>query len=260
MDLEATATLPANQVVLNELAEGEELKLAWAASKRWLKRWPVFRTLAGYRRQMQKAGMNAASSVLLTGGGISIEEIYFFENLLSAIQPKNEFLVGIAAGWSTIAFGLITPSARLYAIDNLSEGAAAAEGLRLTREIAQKRGILLETFIGSSPQDVPKFLAKTGQKMDFAFIDGLHTDEQMYLDFEATVPYMAPACAIAFHDVLNWKMHTGWKRIVNAARGKGFRHRLLRRTTSGIGLLYRDLPSAAEAVVLSFSQDFKCPL
>jgi hypothetical protein len=40
VDLEAGLALPASQVALEELPDGEELTLAWAASKRWLKRWP----------------------------------------------------------------------------------------------------------------------------------------------------------------------------------------------------------------------------
>lgn len=96
----------------------------------------------------------------ITGGGIAIDEIYVFENILRIFKPKREFLIGIAAGWSTIALGLINPSAYLYGIDNCTEGIDSKKGLELTQRIAEKFNLNLKICVGSSPEDVPSFLGK----------------------------------------------------------------------------------------------------
>jgi predicted O-methyltransferase YrrM len=81
--------------------------------------------------------------------------------------------LGVAAGWSTIAMGLINPNSKLYAIDNCSEGQEAEKGIRITNKIAKKLNLDLSIFIGSSPNDVPKFLNNVlhREKIDFALID-----------------------------------------------------------------------------------------
>ncbi|RJR27577.1 class I SAM-dependent methyltransferase [candidate division WWE3 bacterium] len=200
---------------------------------------------------------------LHTGGGISLQEIYFFENLLKAFRPKTDFLIGIGSGWSTIAFGLINPSAALYGIDNLSEGTQAREGLGMTQRIAQKLSINLTICVGSSPDDVPEFLDSVGERFDFVFIDGLHTNEQVFLDFKCILPYVSDSVIIAFHDVLNWNMLEGWKKIIDVASKDNFKfkHAILRRTTSGIGILFRNINSDTEEIIKAFYQhpSFPCP-
>ena len=52
-------------------------------------------------------------------------------------------------------------------------------------------------------------------QFDFAFIDGLHTEAQQALDFEAIFPYAAPDAVFVFHDVINWKMEAGFKRLLS---------------------------------------------
>lgn len=188
------------------------------------------------------------------GLGISLLEIYFFENVLKAFKPKQMFLIGVAAGWSTIAFGLINPSATLYGIDNLS-GAQSEEGLDLTKRIAQKLSINLTIRVGSSPDDVPGFLDGVGGRIDFVFVDGLHTNEQVFLDFRSVLPYVSDSAIIAFHDILNWNMLEGWSKIIEVASKESFKHKLLRRTSSGVGVLYRNVPNDVQNVIEAFYQD-----
>lgn len=196
---------------------------------------------------------------IYTGGGICIDEIYFLENILVSLNPKRGFLIGIAAGWSTIAIGLISPSTLLYGIDNLTEGSQAELGFQLTQRIAKNLDINLSICIGSSPQDVSPFLEGIGSLMDFVFVDGLHTNEQVVVDFEAVLPYLADSSIVILHDVLNWNMIEGWHKIAEIADRHNFKCRLLRRTTSGIGVVYRNVSPEVEANIEAFSQSFLCP-
>lgn len=191
----------------------------------------------------------------LSGLGISLLEIYFFENVLKVFEPKRIFLIGIAAGWSTIAFGLINPSAVLYGIDNLSGGAQAEQGLELTKRIAKKLSMNLIIRVGSSPDDVPEFLNSVRERIDFVFVDGSHTNKQVLMDFLAVLPYVSNSVIMAFHDILTWNMVDGWSKIVEIASKENFKHRLLRRTSSGIGVLYRNVSKDVEDIIEAFYQD-----
>ena len=73
---------------------------------------------------------------------------------------------------------------------------------------------------------------------DIAFIDGLHTDEQVLLDFEAVQPHMAPKSVIVLHDVDLYKMRGGVERMST----KWQRHRVrgqAYKSTLGTMLLHR---------------------
>ena len=195
--------------------------------------------------------------ILITGGGIAIDEIYLFENVLRIFKPKREFLIGIAAGWSTIALGLINPSAYLYGIDNCTEGIDSQNGLELTKRIAEKFNLNLKICVGCSPEDVPSFLGKVlavGGTIDFVFVDGLHTNEQVFRDFHACLPYLSDSAILAFHDILNWNMLSGWQNIVESGQKHNFKAVILRRTASGMGMLYRNVSKEVEENIFAFYQ------
>lgn len=199
-------------------------------------------------------------SALHTGGGISLEEIYFMDCLLSLFKPQTIYVIGVAFGWSTIAMGLISRNSKIIAIDNASEGKDASEGLRLTQKIAEKLKIDLTIYVGTSPQDVPKTICKSCS-VDFAFIDGLHTNEQIVKDFNAILPFCSDSAVILFHDVLNWSMLDGWDTIMNIGKKNGFNGYILRRTTSGMGVLFRNIDPVTFRCIQGFFQDFEniCP-
>jgi hypothetical protein len=189
-----------------------------------------------------------------TGGGIAVDEINFLRDILQQFNPDIEYFIGIAAGWSTNALGLINSSAKLYGIDNCSEGNEGKQALELALRIANKLKINFNAYVGVSPQDVPKSLEKVlmqEKKIDFALIDGLHTNEQVFIDFQAILPYLSDSSIVAFHDVINWNMLDGWQKIVVLASQKGFKSKILRRTTSGMGILYRNVSEQIEATILS---------
>lgn len=192
----------------------------------------------------------------VTGAGIAIDEIYFFETLLSRLRPKNIYTIGVAMGWSLIAMGLICPDAVLWGIDNCTEGSQADSrtGVELAKSIGQKLGLDMHITIGTSPYDIPISIPNNDTKVDLAFIDGLHTNAQIIKDFSVVHLYMNYSAVIVFHDVLNFKMYEGWQHICYQAAKYGFNNTLLRRTASGMGVLYRNISVELERDILSFYQ------
>ena len=214
----------------------------------WARSTGVFRFLQRFRLRRQ----DPPPIYLSTGGGVAVDELYFLEHLVPALAPQHAYLLGIGAGWSTVALGLLAPQTRFVGLDWLSEGEHAERGFQLTRRLAERIGMQLQLHVGRSPHDVPGILGG-GQPLDFAFIHGLHTNEQVLLDFEAVLPYLAPRCLVLFHDVLSWSMLEGWERIAARGRELGLEGLLLRRTASGMGVLYRDVTPAVRSVLEAFS-------
>lgn len=172
---------------------------------------------------------------LETGWGVSIQEIYLLETLFEEYHPQRIFIIGNAFGWSTILFALLNPSATVVALDCGIEGPYAMMGIDLTKQIVAAERLSARVVFGTSPQDVGRAVAELGGPVDFAFIDGLHTEHQQDLDYEAIRSYADPNCIYAFHDVINHRMLNGFRQL--AARSPGMIARVLLRTPSGMGFL-----------------------
>jgi hypothetical protein len=71
--------------------------------------------------------------------------------------------------------------------------------------------------------------------IEFAFIDGYHSVEQVVLDFGAVCKAAAPGCVYLFHDVVNFALTPGLERIVAES---GMHWQLLLGTTSGMAIVY----------------------
>ena len=71
--------------------------------------------------------------------------------------------------------------------------------------------------------------------MDLALIDGLHTNEQVVLDYEAIARKAASDAVYLFHDVYAFNLHEGIGRIEQMA---GRAAQRLRATPSGMAILY----------------------
>jgi len=173
--------------------------------------------------------------ILPTGGGVAVQEIYFFETLFEEYHPKRIFVIGNAFGWSTLLLALLNPAARVVALDCGIEGAWAKAGIDLTNRIAAAEGLPARVVFGTSPQDVDSVVAEHLGSVDFAFIDGLHTNEQQEKDSDAVRKCASADCVYVAHDVINWHMLDGFERI--AAKSPGMIARILIRTPSGIGVL-----------------------
>lgn len=169
------------------------------------------------------------------GLGIAMQEIYFLECLFARYRPRHLFAIGNAAGWSTLALGLLNPLAQVLAIDAGTDRNALA-GIEFTNRVAAEEGIPVRVVEGRSPDDVPRVLRETGLgPIDFAFIDGYHAVSQVQLDFAAIRPYAAADCLYLFHDVATFGLQPGIDRV---CADHGLAALALPGTTSGMALLY----------------------
>ena len=180
---------------------------------------------------LDKAGQRAAK-----GGGIAIAEIYFLEVLFEDFHPKNIFVIGNAFGWSTVALALLNPDAKVVAIDACPRPQEEA-GIHFTNQLAQDFGLNLAAVKAKSPDDVAATaVAHLDDGIDFAFIDGGHTNAQQTLDFDALKSVAAPDCAYLFHDVVNFLLLESYTEIIQG--NPPLQGRILFRTPSGMAIAY----------------------
>jgi len=164
-----------------------------------------------------------------------LQEVYFFECLFESFKPENIFIIGNAFGWSTVLMALLNPNGQVVALDAGIEGDF---GIRLTNKIAEEEELSIKVVKGFSPNDVAKTVEENfSTGIDFVFIDGLHTNEQQKLDFNAVFNFCHENCVCVFHDVVNWKMMQSFQEIVAVS---GLNANVLYRTPSGMGILYPD--------------------
>jgi predicted O-methyltransferase YrrM len=172
---------------------------------------------------------------LTNGLGIAPMELYFLETLFDGFKPQSIFVIGNSWGWSTLALALLNPNARIVAIDaGFDEN--TLQGLDFTNRVAAMEGLNVKVIKAVSPQDVPAVLnAEFDRPVDFAFIDGLHTREQVFLDFEAVMPLASPDAVYLFHDVQEFALGDG---VARAAHKRGLPWFSLEGTTSGMAILF----------------------
>ena len=168
------------------------------------------------------------------GLGIALQEIYFLENLFDAYRPKSVLIIGNSFGWSTLAVGLLNSETPIVALDACFDENADV-GLDLTNRLAKQAGTKVVTVEGVSPNDLPMVIGDylDGQ-VDFCFIDGLHTNEQVYKDYAGVRPYMPKDGVYLFHDVLSCGLGPGMDRI---AEDCGRMPEVLYGTPSGMAIL-----------------------
>jgi hypothetical protein len=172
---------------------------------------------------------------LTNGLGIAMQEIYFLECLFAALRPRNIFIIGNSAGWSSFALALLNPAARVVAID-AGFDRNALEGLEFTNRVAAEEGLDLRAVKAMSPDGVAAVAAAhmTGA-IDFAFIDGYHAADQVVRDFAALRAHADPACVYLFHDVHEFKLEGGLEEV---ARLSGLSWQLLLGTPSGMAIVF----------------------
>ena len=174
-------------------------------------------------------------TALRTGAGLALAEIAMLEHVLADVRGHC-LIIGNGFGWSAVALGLILRGrGRVVALDACLEGDDGAIGIEVSNAIARERGLPMAVVRGTSPADIPAIA--TGHldgRLDIVLIDGLHTDEQQAVDYEAVRPFCHPGTLVLFHDVLNWRMTASFASI--AARDARASV-LLSRTPSGMGAL-----------------------
>jgi predicted O-methyltransferase YrrM len=169
--------------------------------------------------------------------GISPAELYFLEHLFQSYRPSSIFVVGNGFGWSSFALSLLNPDARVVALEAGLE-AFSERWIGRCNAMAEEERLPLRVEKGVSPRDVAAVVAAHfSAPIDFVFIDGEHTNEQVRLDFEAVWPHASERSVFLFHDVLYWNLLEGMNRVV---KGSGLDVHLLWRTSTGMVLLCRD--------------------
>jgi predicted O-methyltransferase YrrM len=207
-----------------------------------------------FYRNLPMSSIFADGSKLGAAGGISFVEMFFFGSLCAQAQPSRILVIGNAFGLSTVLLAVLNPDAKVVTLDAGVEGIDNSAGNRLTEQIAREEGLNLRVVLGFSPQAVPATVEKhLDGKVDFFFIDGLHTETQQGLDFEACWKFGGDQAIYVFHDVLNFKMRSGFDRIVS--EHPEMRSAILWRTVSGMGVLYpRGLNASAAAIINLFTE------
>lgn len=154
-------------------------------------------------------------------GGFTITDAFVFMTMERIVKPENIFIIGNAFGLSTIFLAELFPDASIDVIDAEIEGLETKIGSDLTKEINKKEFGNIKLTKGFSPQDLPQ--AMRAKKYNLIFIDGLHTNEQILLDFYGMLPYCDEKCTIYFHDVAFAKMFESWEIIKKEGSKMGFR-------------------------------------
>lgn len=172
---------------------------------------------------------------LTNGLGIAMQEIYFLECLFERFHPRSIFAIGNSTGWSSLALALLNPQARIVAIDAGFDRNALA-GIEFTNSVAAAERLDLRAVKALSPQDIPSvFREQMTSPIEFAFIDGYHSVEQVVLDFAGLRAHADPACVYLFHDVHDFRLRSGIDEIV---RRSGLASELLLGTPSGMAIVY----------------------
>jgi predicted O-methyltransferase YrrM len=172
---------------------------------------------------------------LTEGLGIALQEVYFLECLFARFSPRSVFVIGNSLGWSTLAIALANPKARVLAID-AGLDRHSRDGIDFTNRVAAEEQLAVTATLGKSPDDVAGCVAQAGlPPIEFAFIDGYHSVDQVQLDFRAVKPLAAPGCVYLFHDVAAFDLTAGVERIARESR---MQWQSLLGTPSGMAIVY----------------------
>lgn len=174
-----------------------------------------------------------------TGGAICNSDVELLLLLSKLYTPISIYGVGNAFGYSTIAMGKIFKDVPLDIIDAEIEGVGNHFGSVITRQIAKENKMDLNLFIGFSPKDTFKCLRC--DEYDLVFIDGLHTNDQLYYDFIGIYARLSPKCILILHDVKLCNLYEGIDRICKMDSNFVFQTYVSHNFENaiGTGILYR---------------------
>lgn len=181
---------------------------------------------------------------LWTGGGCSPSDALLFTCISRLISPNAIFIIGNAFGLSTFILADLFPTSHIDVIDAESEGADNSLGSDLTRRIAAAHFPNVHLTKGYSPQEISK--AARSAKYQFAFVDGLHTDEQMVADFDGLRPILDTSAVVVFHDVALCKMSAAWRHVEAVAKSEGYATHQMGFTQFGVCAIVREMPELAK--------------
>ncbi|WP_300917090.1 class I SAM-dependent methyltransferase, partial [Helicobacter japonicus] len=167
---------------------------------------------------------------------LSNNEVFMFETLANVEHNiHNIFIIGNAFGYSAVILSLLFPNAKVVCIDAGIDGADNMLGINLTNTIAKSHNLNISVEFGFSPKDTKTIIQKHfNTPLNLVFIDGLHTNEQLLLDFEETQKYCNQDTIWVMHDVINYHMQDSFEKIKKTLANTHIT-KLLYRTQSGIG-------------------------
>jgi len=168
-----------------------------------------------------------------TGYGLSWQELAVLEFLAAIWTPRAIFGIGNGFGWSAVAMRLLWRWAWMTMLDDESEGGDAREAAELTNAVMKELSGC-HIVAGRSPTDVPTAV-NWMKPLPLVLIDACHTDEAQLADYRAVKPFLAPEHVVLFHDVLFCRMEASFQQI---AEDYPSRSRILRRTTTGMGIVW----------------------
>jgi hypothetical protein len=180
--------------------------------------------------------------------GISLWELLVLERFCRAQAPRSIFIIGNGLGWSAIALAMMNLDAYVVVID-------PQIGIELTNRIAFRERLSCIAVQGSSPEDNARIIREYCPcKPDFVLIDGLHSNEQIVFDFNATFAISGREATYFFHDIVNFNLFGGLLQISEAGRSCAMTTRLLLCTPSGMAVVVRaDAPQAVHDAIELFS-------
>jgi predicted O-methyltransferase YrrM len=89
-------------------------------------------------------------------------------------------------------------------------------------------------IVGRSPEDLPRCVAAAGGKFDFAFIDGLHTEDAVLNDLRGVADVTTPGAVLLCHDAYHPPVQRGIDRAL--AEGLPFVDDAMLATTRNDGI------------------------
>jgi len=165
--------------------------------------------------------------------GLSLQEVMFLEHFRDFVSPRRIFIIGNAHGWSTIAFALMFPQAKVLAID------IDPVGVEVTNALIDANRLNAQAVTARSPDDVVRVAKEHFDgAVDFSLIDAVHRNDALAADFDAVMAISADHALHLFHDIINWNLIQGFQAMV--AR-HGLSGCVFTRTASGMALASRDL-------------------
>ena len=123
----------------------------------------------------------------------------------------------------------------------------------MTNDIGRELDLNVKAVKGMSPRNVESVVSgELGGEIDFCFIDGLHTNEQIVLDFNAVDPFLTKQGVVLFHDAISCGMEPG---IAEIAKKTSSTINYLQGTSSGMAILHSADHKEIETTLTTFSFD-----
>lgn len=171
----------------------------------------------------------------LTGDlGISLWELLVLERVCRAQPPRSIFIIGNGLGWSALALAMMNPNASVVVVEPHT-------GIELTNRIAFKERLNCIVVQGASPADNERIIrGYCSSPPDVVLVDGLHSNEQIVLDFDASFAVCGREAHYFFHDIVNFNLFDGLSKISETGRMNAMTTHLLFCTPSGMAVVMRD--------------------